>query len=262
MNKWLIGLCYFSFLFYSACTYDQIPAIDVCDSDITLVLTDQTQPACGIASGILTVSTQGEAPDVPITYSLNGAVFQESSTFKDLLAGSYKITVKQGVCEATLDVVLENAEGLKASADPTSSSCGAASGTISINTEDATGQVMFSLDGGTEQTDAIFTGLAPGTYQITAIDEIGCQVILEAVVTSDIDFDDVKAIVSSSCAISGCHAGNVSPDFRISDNILAEAQRIGSRTSNRSMPPASSESSLSDDQIEAIQCWIADGASE
>ncbi|MEL7220732.1 MAG: hypothetical protein AAGJ93_05395 [Bacteroidota bacterium] len=261
MNKWLISLCFLISLLYSACTYDQLPGIDVCDNELSLSLLEQTPPACGIASGELVIAVAGEAPGIPITYSLNGAEFKESSTFTDLLAGSYTITAKQGACEAILEVILENAAGLKASADASPSSCGASSGTITINTEDANGQVSFTLDGGAEQTSATFTGLAPGSYQITAIDEIGCQVNLEATVKSDVDFADIKAIVSSSCAISGCHAGNVSPDFRVDDNILNEAQRIGSRTGNRSMPPASSQSSLSDDQIEAIQCWIEDGAS-
>lgn len=226
------------------------------------MLTEQTPPACGVASGAFTVAAEGTVEGIPVTYSLNGGNFADVPTFANLSAGSYIITAKQGVCEATIEVNLENAEGLKASAELTPSNCSTASGTITVNTTDASGQVTFTLDGNLEQTSATFTGLTPGSYQVTAKDEIGCQVTLEVTVPSDVGFEEIKALVTASCAVSGCHAGNIAPDLRVDQNILDRAERIGTRTGNRSMPPSSSGRSLTQNQIDAIRCWIDDGASE
>ena len=172
------------------------------------------------------------------------------------------MTVKQGICTSTLEITLENAEGLKAAAEATPSNCGSASGSISITTTDASGAVSYSLNGGAAQSAPTFTGLAPGNYQIAVTDGIGCQVSLEATILSTVAFAEIESIVTSSCAISGCHAGNVSPDFRVRENILSRSGRIGVRTGNSSMPPPSSGNSLSQSDIDAISCWVADGAPE
>jgi hypothetical protein len=263
MRKLLFGFYYFTLLFLPiACTYDQLTVVESCDNNLVVTVAAQTSSACGLASGALTAAITGEASGTPVTYSLNGADFQASPTFNDLSAGSYTLTAQQGACSVTIDVTLENSEGLNATADFMPSDCGTASGSITISASDATGQVTFSIDGGAGQTGPTFTGLAPGRYEVTAEDEIGCRVILEATIPSTVAFAEIEAIVTVSCAISGCHAGNVSPDFRIRENILSRAGRIGSRTGNASMPPPSSGNSLSNQQINDIACWVADGAPE
>jgi len=253
---------YLSLLIPFACTYDQVEVIESCDNDLVLTITDQTASACGLASGSIVATVSGGAAGTLPEYSLNGADFQESATFTDLAAGSYTLTARQGACTAALDVVLENSEGLNATAIAVASDCGATNGEIMVSTSDASGAVSFSLDGGSSQPEATFTGLAPGEYQIAAQDEIGCQVVLDVTVSSTVAFAEVETIVTSSCAVSGCHAGNVAPDFRVRANILDRAGRIGSRTGNATMPPASSGRTLTNDQIDAISCWVADGAPE
>ncbi|WP_020571724.1 hypothetical protein [Neolewinella persica] len=263
MRKLLLGFYYLVFLILPvACTYDQLAVVEACDNNLVLTIAEQTSSACGLTSGAVTAAITGEAAGAPVTFSLNGIDFQESPTFTDLAAGSYTLTAQQGACTVMIDVTLENAEGLNATAAAMPSDCGATNGSITVSTADAGGEVTFSITGGTSQADPTFTGLAPGMYEITAQDEIGCQVILEATVTSTVAFAEVEAIVTSSCAISGCHAGNVSPDFRVRGNILSRAGRIGSRTGNASMPPPSSGNSLSEQQVNAISCWVADGAPE
>lgn len=73
----------------------------------------------------------------------------------------------------------------------------------------------------------------------------------------------VKAIVDSNCALSGCHvAGGDLPDYTSYDLISSAANSVASRTRTRSMPPARSGRSLTDEQIKTIKCWVEDGAPE
>ncbi len=50
---------------------------------------------------------------------------------------------------------------------------GSSNGTITVTATGGTGIITFS-DGGTFQSSGNFTGLAPGTYTITAKDASGC----------------------------------------------------------------------------------------
>ncbi|MEM9928250.1 MAG: hypothetical protein AAF840_00395 [Bacteroidota bacterium] len=263
MQKLIIGIaCLLVLLLPAACTYDQLALVETCDNNLIVTITDQTASACGLASGSITASVTGAEAGVPITFSLNGTTPQDLATFTDLAAGSYTLVARQGVCEASVDITLENAEGLNASAEASPADCGTSNGSIFITATDASGAVAYSIDGGTPQTSATFTGLAPGTYNLTAEDEIGCIVTLEVIIPSSVAYAQIEAIVTSSCAISGCHAGNVSPDFRDKATIISRSGRIASRTGNASMPPPSSGIALTQQEIEAIACWVADGAPE
>lgn len=243
-----------------ACTYDQLEVMDICDDNLVLTISDRALPACGVASGSFLANVSGGTAAAPILYSLNGIDFQESPSFNDLEAGNYTLTAQQGICMTTLDVLLENSEGLNAAAATLNSDCGGASGEIVISTSDASGAISYSLNGGPDQSTATFSGLAPGDYQVVVADEIGCQVTLEVSIASTVEFTEIQAIVTATCAVSGCHAGNVSPDFRNSETIVSRAGQIASRTGNTSMPPASSGRSLTESQINAIACWVEDGA--
>lgn len=263
MKRLILGsLCLLTCLFFTACTYDQLELVETCDNTLTVSIANQTPSACGIASGSIMAMITGDEAGAPLQFSINNADFQQSPSFTDLAAGSYTITARQGACSAEVVTTVENAEGLNIEATPTAADCGTQNGSITVAFRDATGQVAFSIAGSPAQASPTFTGLAPGTYLITAEDEIGCQVSGEVTVESTVTFTEVEALVTSTCAVSGCHAGNVSPDFRIRDNILSRASRIASRTGSRTMPPPSSGRSLSDQQIEAIACWVADGATE
>lgn len=263
MRKQIFRFClYLSLLASAACTYDQVEVIEVCDNQLILAISDQMPSACGLASGSFVASVSGGAADVALEFSLNGADFQDSPTFTDLAAGSYPLTARQGACIVSLNVTVENSEGLNATATAADSDCGSASGVIMITTSDAAGVVSFSLNGGPSQSSSTFSGLTPGVYEVSATDEIGCVVTLEQTILSTVAFAEIQTIVATSCALSGCHAGNVSPDFRVRENILSRAGRIAVRTGSSSMPPPSSGGSLTQAEIDAIACWVADGAPE
>lgn len=72
----------------------------------------------------------------------------------------------------------------------------------------------------------------------------------------------VQPIISTNCAVSGCHDGNTPglPNWNIFDNVQANAALIKERTSNRTMPPSSSGITLTAEKINSIACWVDSGA--
>ena len=73
--------------------------------------------------------------------------------------------------------------------------------------------------------------------------------------------EKIQPIISMNCAVSGCHVnGQQRPALETYDQIAANANRIKSRTANGTMPPSISGLSLSQEEIDAISCWVDDGA--
>lgn len=250
-------------LLISSCTYDQTVAVATCLEPITLSLIENVPSSCGLSTGsILAEVTGGDVTAGAITFSLDGINFQTNSGFGGLVAGAYTLQGLQGPCAVELDFTVENAVGLNATVETMPSACTVPSGSIVIAVSDASGAVSFSLNGGPEQSTNTFLDLSPGEYEVMATDAGGCEVSLSATIVSDVVFTEVETIVTNSCALSGCHAGNVSPDFRDPQNIVSRADRIRARTGNQSMPPSSSGITLTNAQINAIACWVADGAPE
>ena len=70
---------------------------------------------------------------------------------------------------------------------------------------------------------------------------------------------NVKPIIDSSCAISGCHiAGTGLPSWETLSTVQAFADEIKRRTEIRDMPRGGGV--LSIDEITTIACWVDGGA--
>lgn len=77
--------------------------------------------------------------------------------------------------------------------------------------------------------------------------------------------EDVKPIIETKCAISGCHNGDMGPDLNWTTfeqfHKRAESGLVKYRVTNHIMPPAESQAGpLSEEQINAIACWADQGA--
>lgn len=75
--------------------------------------------------------------------------------------------------------------------------------------------------------------------------------------------NDVLPIINSSCAIVGCHLdveGNDLPEFNNYQDIMEFRGLIGNRVGSKAMPPPTSGLTLTDNQINAIVCWVKSGA--
>lgn len=246
-------------IFYWQCTFEQEPLPETCLSTLSLSLDARSNSTCGANDGTFTVSALGGEGNY--SYSINGGVTQGSSTFNGLAAGTYIVTVFEGECFARLEVQIQNTNGVNATVQSSNSNCGTANGSVLVSATGGAEPYQYKLGSGSFQSSASFNDLAPGNYQVTVKDGGGCEVNLQAKVTSEITFDNIKSIIETNCAVSGCHNGSVSPNFTNNSNIVSQASRIQARTSARTMPPASSGRSLTAEEIESISCWVSDGAS-
>jgi len=74
---------------------------------------------------------------------------------------------------------------------------------------------------------------------------------------------NIEPIIQTNCAVSGCHVnGQQLPTLETYEQIAANAERVKARTSNGTMPPASSGKSLIQEEINAIACWVDNGAQD
>ena len=241
------------------CTSEQEPLPDDCAvSAPVLALASSTDANCGLADGSITLTAGSIADGVTITVNGNP---QTGANIQNLAAGSYLIVAtSDGGCTTELTVEIQNADGVNATVAAGDSDCGDPTGTIGINATGGTGPYQYKLGDNAFQAEANFSGLAPGDYEVTVRDASGCEVVLQAEVTSNVSFGQINTIIQANCAIPGCHAGNRNPDLRVAANIRDRADRIMARTGARSMPPSGSGITLTDAEIEAIACWVADGA--
>lgn len=133
---------------------------------------------CGASNGNILVGavTGGVAP---YTYSINGTTFQSTTTFANVIAGEYAVSVKDANgCIGTVTVEVQDIAG---PSDFTlagaSSTCGNSNASISVsNVVGGTAPYTYSKNGTNFQTSANFGSLAAGEYTITVKDANGCLV--------------------------------------------------------------------------------------
>lgn len=73
--------------------------------------------------------------------------------------------------------------------------------------------------------------------------------------------NDVKVIINTSCAVSGCHGNVQSPLLTTDEAILSNATQIQFQVTSGQMPPARS-AALEADEIALIDCWVEQGAQD
>ena len=76
---------------------------------------------------------------------------------------------------------------------------------------------------------------------------------------------DIKPIIETKCAISGCHNGDMGPNLNWTNfeqfHKRASSGLVKYRVTHGIMPPPfSTEGPLSQEQITAIACWTDQGA--
>jgi hypothetical protein len=76
---------------------------------------------------------------------------------------------------------------------------------------------------------------------------------------------DIKPIIETRCALSGCHNGDMGTDLNWTNfdqfHKRAESGEVKFRVTNRIMPPSDSPGGpLTQEQIDALACWTDQGA--
>ncbi len=238
------------------------PEIDCTQSDIAVIVSGQTEPDCD-TEGMIEVT--GSGGTAPYEFSIDNITFQSSTTFTDVAAGNYTITIRDtNGCSSTVTTSLSaGPDGITVTLETSDAECGNASGSITASAVGGDSNYTFALDGGTAQASGDFTNVSNGSHSVVVTDGTGCTVTKDVIVSSGTSWArDIKPIIDSNCAVSGCHNGdNTSiPNWTVFSNVQSRASDIKARTGDRSMPRAGSGLTLTDDEIELIACWVDDGA--
>ncbi len=140
--------------------------------------------SCGANDGSILVSASGGTGT--IVYSLDGVNYQSSSTFSNLAAGSYTITVKDANdCESTCSGTISGASSISCTTSSTNETdCGAMDGSITVSGSGGNSPYTYSVDGSNFQSSNVFNGLSAGNYTVTIQDDDGCTSTCTASITS------------------------------------------------------------------------------
>ena len=250
-------LAFIPLFFISSCSSDDT-SVDCSMVNIS-VSASAINSGCPDPTGSITITASGGGAN--LEYSIDGQSFQSSNTFENLNGGDYTVTVRDADgCSANAEVMLESVSDITFTAvTGTAAGCGGNDGTLSIIASGGDGNFQFSIDDGSFQDSNQFDNLANGLHTVTIRDGSDCEVTGEGYVASGISYSaQVSTIVSTYCAVSGCHvAGAQQPNLSVFANVQSAASEIRSRTQSGSMPRGST---LTDEQIAAIACWVDDGA--
>ncbi|HLO46041.1 MAG TPA: YDG domain-containing protein [Leadbetterella sp.] len=133
-----------------------------------------TQPTCIVAKGTITIAS----PVSGTTYSIDGITYTNTDgIFTSVISGTYSVTAKSVVgCISPATSVEVNAQPATPAAPTaivTQPTCTVATGTITIASP--VSGTTYSIDGiDYANTTGVFTGVASGTYSVTAKSGDGC----------------------------------------------------------------------------------------
>lgn len=250
-----------SLFFYTGCSHEDEPTpVDCATSNLTLTFTSTDPNSCSASDGSITASANGGGG--PYQFALDAQSFGTSTKFTGLGAGMYQLKVKdKNGCERAVSVTIKpTGSTLAATFSSTNSSCTTSTGTLTINATGGTGPYIYKINDGTATTTNLISTLAAGSYSVKVTDNAGCSITQTVKVFSNIKFSsDIKSIIDASCAITGCHvAGTGVISFTTFNNIQANANEIKTRTQSGNMPKNATK--LPQAELNAIACWVDDGA--
>lgn len=141
--------------------------------------------------------------------------------------------------------------------------CVSSNGTIRIDVTEGNAPYVYKIDNGAFGDSNEFTTLSHGNHNVVIKDVNDCTIGLNITVPSGITgtswSTEIKPLIQTYCALSGCHNGLSRPDLRLYSKAKFYAAEIKLFTQDKSMP---FDGNLTQNQIEVIACWVDDGALE
>ncbi len=197
--------------FLQSCGGNETPEIDCNNVTIEVVIT-KTDAICSLNNGAINILATGGVGN--FQYNINNGSFQELNTFKELLTGTYTVTVKdKNGCTAQNTVEIGDVNTLSFETTVSNADCSQANGSVIAVASGGDGSYMYKLENGDFQNTGTFENLASGTYQITVKDEMGCSSSSKEVAidetnglilsTSVVDADCSKSNGSVSISVTG-----------------------------------------------------------
>ncbi|SFH24353.1 T9SS type B sorting domain-containing protein [Pontibacter chinhatensis] len=196
-------------------------------TDFTLSATQET---CGRSDGSVTISSV-VGGTAGYKYSADGKTYQTGTTLSNLAAGTYTIYVMDANgCTVSKSVTITNVAGPTAvAASSVAASCKNNDGGITVGqVSGGTAPYKYSINGSTFQDANTFTGLAAGTYTVTAQDKNGCTVTRTVTVAQETLTAFTATPASSTCGNSNASItvsnvqGGVAPLYYSVDGVNFE----------------------------------------
>jgi hypothetical protein len=143
-------------------------------------------------------------------YAINGDAPVNMVDLMDLAAGTYEIVVTDDEgCTATFEYVLTDPEAVTAAAAVTNPACaGDENGEVELSGAGGTGEFTYSMNGGMEQDNNVFDGLAEGMYDCVVTDSNGCSAETSAQIVSPTAVEVTDSSVSEESA-AGANDGAI-----------------------------------------------------
>lgn len=256
-SKFLVAIMLI-FVIFSACD-DGGDEIDCALSDLSASVVSQGIETCQTGA---TVEFMAEGGQAPYEFSISAVSFKTSPIFQNLSSGDYTLTVRDdNQCMITMPFNIDSEiPQISVSATLTQDAgCGGSAGVLEVASSGGSGTYSYQIDGNDFGSGPVLENVPNGSHTLTATDEEGCSGEAQVYVSTGISYtSSVASIIDSNCATSNCHvAGNGIPDLSSFSNVQGNADKIKELTQNKSMPR---NGSLTDAEIEAIACWVDDGA--
>lgn len=254
----------------TGCVYHDMEnkvSFDCSPVTITVTLDNLTNvSSCNATDGSISISASGGTG--PYTFSINGGDFNSNSLFENLGIGSYTLLAKDvNGCIGTLlpspSLTSPGSNLIATAIMGIDTGCLTDNGSISVSASGGVSPYSYKLGNGTFGSSPDFANLPSGSYTVTIQDSEGCKFSLNTVVgrgdTGIRWSSEVQNIISSNCAVPGCHNGTRPPNLSTLTGVQTNKESIKTRTANKSMPPGGGNS-LSEEEIKKIGCWVDDGA--
>jgi gliding motility-associated-like protein len=170
---------------------------------INATVTNTNVSCFGGSNGTITISNVAGGSGTYI-YSLDGTNFSGNTSFSGLKAGSYTAYIKDqsGNCVSQFPVTItEPAKIVTTSSSTQPTTCSAKDGQIQLSTTVGNvAPVTYSLNGGSFQSGATFTGLGSGIYTLVTRNGNGCTDTLKVTLSAPNSITATPGIVTQvSC---------------------------------------------------------------
>lgn len=250
---------------FFGCGSDNEEPIDCSSANLQASIGTVSDATCGLENGSFQLAISGG--NAPFELTIPGLGSQSlpsnANLVENIPGGNHTIIVTDvNNCDFSTNITVNDVNDVAIETQIEASGCQTANGTIAVSASGGKEPYMYSLDGGAMQTDNIFTELAVGDYTALVTDGDGCQTSVTVSLLSGVSYNEnIIPIINANCAISGCHDGSSAalPDWTDLTTVQANAADIKTRTSEGTMPPAG-RPDLKVEEIQAIACWVDDGA--
>lgn len=170
---------------------------------VTLTATKTDAGCANTNDGSVTASASGGA--TPYTYFWSTTPGQTSATISNLPSGTYTVTATDSKgCTQTTTAVVSQPPAIILNPASGSANCGSSNGNVAITGSGGTGSLSYVWNTGA--TGTTLTGVAAGSYTVTATDSKNCT--QSAVVTiSNSPSPAINSLTGTSLACPGSNSG-------------------------------------------------------